>query len=439
MKKTRDLPIYWGLSNRSYSTYNKNMLKTSTAFKTYDPMKAWAEYQGISVQYIADPGYVGEQSFESSQFERPRFNACTNQKIYGKCVPYGMVSEVYNNTNYAEVRPFKRLGMGTVSGVSIPGLTNWAGCDAASRRAWWEMQPRFEGEVEGLNFLFELKDFKTIAKHALRFNYQNVVDTMKHAHSKVKEVQRLNRSNPGKSAYITVNSTTRAIAEARLFKSFAWDPLIRDVTTIHAQMAELVQDVQRSFMERGKSVQTRYYSETLEDDDLTVKQPRANYMFSFGFRTQKRFTATMQYLYDYKLRNATDALKQYYGLNLNAEVAWNALPFSFLVDYFYKVGPALHRMRQDPNVEPRLVQYCESVLAETSSGYHYIGDPRVSFFFCPFLKVGGTGLNNLISGYAGTSYQRKIVPPNKGAALPKFAGPSKGQWLNMAALARVFW
>jgi hypothetical protein len=138
------------------------------------------------------------------------------------------------------------------------------------------------------------------------------------------------------------------------------------------------------------------------------------------------------------MRARVDALKRYYGLNVNAEVIWNMLPFSFVCDYFLKVANALRNMRTDPNVAMRTLQYAESLLQRSSSGYHYNGDSRVRDFFAPDI-MDAYGQNNLLSGYESTHFLRRVTHPNKGVALPRVSMPSKRQRQNLIALARVLW
>ena len=113
---------------------------------------------------------------------------------------------------------------------------------------------------------------------------------------------------------------------------------------------------------------------------------------------------------------------------------WNAIPFSFLVDYFYKVGNAIHAMSVDPNVQLLQRQYCESICRTYANGVVTTGDPRATL--CLNGKIVGAG--SAQSGYTGSIYVRQVKEPNKGSATPKISLPSGRQGTNMAALARCF-
>lgn len=134
------------------------------------------------------------------------------------------------------------------------------------------------------------------------------------------------------------------------------------------------------------------------------------------------------------MREGWGLFKHAWGLEVNAEVLWNALPFTFLVDYFYKVGQAIHDMRTDPNVFLKLNQYCESILVSSVSGVS-VKDTALAYFYCP-CSSKSTGGHTGVSGMEGTLYRRRVRAPNKGMATPRATGATNGQLWNLAALAR---
>jgi hypothetical protein len=147
----------------------------------------------------------------------------------------------------------------------------------------------------------------------------------------------------------------------------------------------------------------------------------------------------MEFTYDYKTRGLTDALKRYYGLELNAGVVWNAIPFSFLIDYFIGIGDAINRMATDPNVLLSMSQYCESRLVRVKSGLLFNGSCDAKYRWVVIINGKPALDRDVICAYEGTLYERRVVPPRKGMALPRLKMPSVKQALNMVALARCFW
>jgi len=439
MQKSRDLPFDMGANGGGYyATTNGYNSVVSPELHSYwlDLPARYLEGVSLINNYATQPSWFGNQSFSSTERQRPLFNSCLNIKAQGKMYPvtYTMESTRANSYN---------AGMLYQYGVSgsylnaIPFQPDWNDADGASRRAWWSMQPRFEGEFQALNFIYELKDFKDIAKHLSKFSIKNVRANLVSVKRKLDwAARRLASGNAPKQAYELVKGATGVAAEVVLTKNFAVDPTVRDVVTLHGQLAQLVQQVQQEFFDRGKDVQSSHYTEILSETQSLVPGTRNNYWKGVGTVQVVKFTATMQYLYDYKVRDWIDALKRYYGLNVNAEVVWNALPFTFLVDYFLKVGQAIGYMQTDPNVSLRQVQYCESLLSTASSGTHYLGGTGDS---CALINGTAASSGRLITGYEGTWYQRIVKNPNKGAALPRFSLPSTKQIGNIAALLRVMW
>jgi hypothetical protein len=319
---------------------------------------------------------------------------------------------------------------------ATPVKGDWNDSDGAARRAWWSMQPRFEGEFQALNFIYELKDFKDIAKHMSRINLKDVRANLVGVKKKITQAKkRLQSGSAIEHSKAILDASTKVAAEAVLTKRFAIDPTVRDCITLHGQLVSLLDKVQKEFFDRGKDTQSSHYSEVLSETDTLTPGSTNSYWISFGERLVTRFTATMQYRYEYKMRDWFQALKRYYGLNLNASVVWNALPFTFVVDYFLKVGQAIDFMSTDPNVELRLMQYCESLLTQHSHGSHITGDDRASIYVNGAPSYAG----QLFSGYMGSWYHRKVTHPNKGAALPRLTLPSSKQCQNLVALVRAMW
>jgi len=135
------------------------------------------------------------------------------------------------------------------------------------------------------------------------------------------------------------------------------------------------------------------------------------------------------------MRSDSDAFLKYWGLKFTPEVIWNGIPFSFLVDYFFKIGKSIHAMKTDPNVSLLKTQYCESILRTYDSGYVTVAGPNVN------LVVNGVvnpSDGSCITGITGTHYKRRVTAPNRGSAIPRIQLPSGRQGANMAALAVCF-
>lgn len=374
---------------------------------------------------------MGVQEFESTTRRKPLFNSCYNRKVQGINIAHMVVypKTVPTSCGYRDYHRVSTLA------YHVPVVQNvsWSTFDDASRRAWWSMQPRFEGEIQILNFIYEMKDFKTIAKYLLKFELSKVGSKMVALRNQLRRLSK--QTNARLAAGETLSAITRTTAEARLVYSFAIMPMINDITAILKQLATTVELAQNMFADRGEVSNLSHYTEEINlfSNGNYGTSDNTRYYF-YGDRSDAVFTATMQYAYRYKMRQGWDLFKRGWGLEVNAEVLWNALPFTFLVDYFYKVGQAIHTMRTDPNVFLRLSQYCESILVSSMSGIS-IKDAALAYLYAPYASKS-TGGHTGVSGIRGTLYRRRVGNPNKGMATPRATGATNGQLWNLAALAR---
>jgi hypothetical protein len=281
------------------------------------------------------------------------------------------------------------------------------------------MQPRFEGEVSMLNFLFELKDFKDLMKYIVR---------PKMAYNKISKLLR----SPPKGF-----DPSKPAAGAYLSWQLALKPLLSDLTGIHAQLAQLVRTLQQDFKLAGSEEQSSHYSEILDSVSSLTPGTGNYYNFSTGTYQQTKFTATLHYNYAYKMRGTVDAICKYWGLKPNPEVFWNAIPFSFIMDYFIQIGKSLHAMQTDKNVQLQVNDYAESLVTRLSSGKIISDDDGICSVVLDDKEMSGAqAANKLVSGLEGTIYERRVTRPDYGPALPRIKKPSGKQGLTMAAIVR---
>lgn len=386
----------------------------------------------------------GMEVFSATERAFPKWNDCMHIKSAYVHYPFG----IWHPSRYAPLtgsvwKPYFRI-TDTPSGAKPwdekhSSLGDW---ESASRRAWWSMQPRFEGDVQMLNYLFELKDFKDIAKTLAKSAYSptSIAVKMRAHQSKLRKIsKKLTKKSRTLGSYCNTivdqgMTTGKILAQLHLLNEFAIKPFISDTATIIAQAGTIVKEAQAEFYKRGQEDQVSHYSES-SCDDSTYRIRLNDFYVAVGAYTKHTFTASMEYSYNYMLRSQTDAFLKYWGLKLTPEVIWEGVPFSFLADYFYKIGDAIHYMSTDPNVKLMHTQYCESVLTTYASGYIASGDPNTN------LLINGVKPNNAgnaIKGYTGSFYQRRLKSPNKGMATPRFTLPSGKQGANMAALAMCF-
>lgn len=384
--------------------------------------------------------YAGTEIFDSSLNRKPAFNNCRHYKDRLVNLPYAYLIQQFNSSYAGYYQAFLRE-TDFSSSPQVLSSADFGMYDGASRRGWWEMKPRFEGEVQMLNFLFELKDFKDIAKAMLKFKgLSEIKDRLSHLRNAFYRIPRVmgrataTTADVLRSTKAIAGTSTKAAAELRLAYSFALMPLIRDLGDILFQAGQIVREVQLQFKEQGEELNVRHYSETDVVKDTLVTGINNNYWKATGIHEKRVFTATLEYGYNYTMREQSDAFLRYWGLQLTPEAIWNALPFSFLVDYVFSVGNAIHSMSVDPNVKLMPSQYCESILSKYSCGITAAGDSRANLLINGLTASRG----DIICGHTGSFYQRRVCAPNKGMATPRLKLPTTGQGVNMAALAVCF-
>lgn len=428
--------------------------KTPSVYETYESTLALHDarmFNRVPQGVLTYPSFVGSEEIASTVRRKPLFNNVAHTRFYGFCYPFTYryrraLSYYGDQWGYLMYAVFPSTGI-----VGLNPYVDIRQYDDAARRAWWTMQPRFEGEISMLNFLYELRDFRTIIKSMWKFDHiqigQQLRELRDHLYGrywhkiankslKVKDLLKFSKGQ--------VSISTKALADYRLTDSFVVTPLLADLATLHKQLGDIVQAAQQEYLERGQNVQTTHYSESFVHTDNLVDE--SSPFFARGEYKKTVFTATMEYRYSYKMRSSWDAFTRYWGLQPSIETFWNGCPWTFLFDYFINVGEALHTMRQDPCTTLSYEQYCESFKTIHSSGRHTSG--KQYYYASPALgrnhvivvnRQDCSGKRGVpVSGYQGTTYVRNVRTPNKGAALPRLKLPSNGQLLNGLALVRNF-
>jgi hypothetical protein len=375
------------------------------------------ETYGLShTDRTAGSGVVGVERFFSTNLGRDRFNNCDHYRDGGFMFPVSGVMnydrDLLNACELGHRKYYQYLGPAETV-LKHPRLDT----SEAQRVAWHTMQPEFAGNVAMLNFIFELKDFKSIAKYLARQPLKKMANAFRRW-----------RRDP---KFIRKFDPTRPIAEAHLVNAFAIKPLISDILAIQAQLQEMVREAQDTFQLEGLEGNTRHYTQVYP----SVKDGGSYKLFRSGTLYQTTFTATLSYEYQYSMRADWDAFTRYWGFDLSPEVVWNGVPFSFLADYFINIGETLALLDHDPNVNLNVMKYCESLLTQSVKGLYRDGDYNAAPYLVNNAKKGG-GEDVPVAGHMSQLYTRRVTSPNKGTVLPHVQMPTTGQWTNVAALVR---
>lgn len=434
MFKERAIDFDWGtrVPSNMYNSTTGLCYESSLAQVGFDNMLSMIDVRSEAcanaTRSYSGSTYSGLNSerFYSTERPRPHFNNCDHHIKKGVNHPITVayhgytsgISKVYYFYPYYRFSPDCALDdIDSVERHQDIDLRN------AQATAWGTMQPRFEGDISMFNFLMELRDFRSLL--------------------------RLLRNKPLKKLrnfFVRKRRTidpTKPIAQTYLMNEFALKPLLSDIYKITIQMEDIISEKQQEFADAGRERSSRHYDEIFTHTNSECRSATtANYDLGTrcGETLSTNFTATMEYSYRYNMRGALSAFTKYWGLQPSPEAIWNAIPFSFIVDYFLGVGDAIRVTSRDENVGLTLHQYCESLTTVRSAGFYI----RPETMYCGMIGRSSITLNDLpssdilVAGVTSSLYSRRRTYPNKGLIIPRIKMASSKQALNLGALLRCF-
>jgi hypothetical protein len=252
-----------------------------------------------------------------------------------------------------------------LDGTFVPPPTNLENLNSLALRS---MLPKIKEDLSLINSIIELKDFKSLPGLVKRFReiVPFIQGTLKNS----------------KGILHTFRDFIRLPAETYLTYQFAIAPLISDIRGVYASLANYQAQISDLISREGK-MQSRHFSykwaeypaSLVENSTAGLDQP--GYILSDpGWQwIQRRTTVTfasefhaeIQYNYNYTAfqRQHADVLGllDRLGVNLNAQIIWNALPWSFVVDWILDVNRFLGQYAKVQNMEPviNIHQYLWSI------------------------------------------------------------------------------
>lgn len=248
--------------------------------------------------------------------------------------------------------------------LPVPG--DLSSLEAAAMRT---MLPAVKQRLSLVNSIIELKDFKSLAATTARAGLLSIARglTLRQKFRRAyRSVRGLLRSKPA-------DATSAGLY---LQVQFNILPLISDVMAVRKAIADVEEQV-RKLVNRAGVPQTMHYTRHL-GEDMTVddahpepyvllRQPhdlsvnnllyQAAVMRRQAISDRPVFHAEIEYCYQFskwqaehaQLLGMLDAL----GVNLNPAIVWNAIPWSFVVDWLVGVSRWLND-RKILNLEPRM-------------------------------------------------------------------------------------
>lgn len=215
-----------------------------------------------------------------------------------------------------------------------------------------EMLPRVQADLSILNALFELRDFKSLPR------------TIANIYSLGAKFFRTGRS--------TLRAILQGSADGYLQAKFNILPLLSDISGLTAALKRSDSQIS-GFISRAGKPQKRHFRRLLVDTDGQYSEAteggvvplyEENQHYAFGSSLKRYvyplptiFHAEIEYNYNYtryQLEHAQVlAFLDSIGVNLNPSIIWNAIPWTFVVDWVVGIGRWLDSMRVG-NMDPQI-------------------------------------------------------------------------------------
>jgi hypothetical protein len=303
--------------------------------------------------------------------------------------------------------------------------------DNLKQRSLSSMLPIIKAELSLINSIIELKDFHSLPKTL------NLLASLK--------LPAIVRRQPLRKAlrsyYKSAKETSRAVADSYLQAKFNILPLLSDISGIKTALSRTERRM-NDFITRSGRVQHKHFAHVLQEGPSSSYDTHeaaggytvAGRQLSSGF-IEERFTypsptmfhAEIEYNYNYtryqiehaRLLSLLDAV----GVNFNPVIIWNAIPWSFVVDWVVGVNQWLSKQRigfMDPkiNIHRYLwsVKRHRRVIVQRKSQYSYLGlggPPYVTSSTVPLPAIEETAYRRDVSLPEAASFVTSGLSPEE--------------------------
>jgi len=297
------------------------------------------------------------------------------------------------------------------SSDTLPDLNsiNWG---SLSQTALESMLPSLGGQNSYLNYLLELRDFRKLASSLSGqiADKMTVLEALLGFNRKDGTLAKLSKSYlMGKFGYQSLYNDVKSFFDAAVNFKKRIDTFVKLANTdLQAHFGTTI-----SGTARGEIL--RFNSGAIGGKGVSGSiggQARITALASNGVK----YNATLRYRYPLppELSRAGSELKQLLdvlGVSLNPAIVWNAIPFTFLVDYFVNIGKWLNRLRIDNiRFQTEIRDFCHSAKVTRATVYDvqfrdgFAGPNNEQMFFW--------GPRTVSDMCEKTSYVRKKGIPN---------------------------
>lgn len=400
----------------SQKLYNQHALqllhKHTYPDDRYCPEQFFGAFPTPSMVAVTVPG----DEIECDNSSKRKFNYCLHSKdtfeMHSNCITSYLVHCTHSRFTYGAAFHLKGGCWFTPSRPVEPTLPEVT--QQMRARAWQELLPKLESGFSLLNFLWELKDLPSLFKQALKASrFIKNSDIIK----------------------ILKKGNTKTASELLLAYSFAIAPFMADVESICDLLAACDKEVNK-FIAEGKKAQSYHYREDLGSSTTSAG---GSYDRFLETETSAEYYATLRCKYLYKKPDVWVSLMRLWGLRVTPEALWNAVPFSFVVDWVLKIGDALQQFDRDCNLTVEVLDYCDTIKSkvvkrEVAGGGSSCGDWRTAPAI-PWFVHSHPGI--VVWEWTRSIYNRVPTLPETGYYFPVLDALSMRELVLSAALLRT--
>jgi len=264
------------------------------------------------------------------------------------------------------------------------------------------MLPGLKARLSLLNSIYELKDMKSVPK-----TVRNIRDFLRFAgggYSLRRAALNAMNSNTRRGYLGLLHSHSKQAADAYLQTQFNVLPLISDIAGIYTAICSVQKDLRKLLGNAGKLCEAHWrHSFNISSAGSNHHMGQLVYdeeSFSCGPITSDCYTdysdinceyhASIQYNYTLTEHQVAHAqllgMMDELGVNLNPVIIWNAIPWSFVIDWVIGVNRWLDQFKRR-NMEPvvNILKWCDSILynrtfqgRKSCMGYMAVGNRSTS-------------------------------------------------------------
>lgn len=271
---------------------------------------------------------------------------------------YNIPTQNFWDGNYVGLNLDPRVAFGYSDGPFTNLGSLWGGTELGTYNdaegldgiACERMLPGIRPATSIINSIYELKDLRTLPHTITRIS--KALDQL--AITSKGKVLPLFASKPARWAKKSLSSILNAGADSYLQGSFNLLPLLQDITATFNGYDNVDNQLKQLVAHSGKPQKRHWGADLvkLRDDSKTYSgltggfyNPSTTYISRNVRYGMKRFSATLEFSYEMPKgsyqENLVHGLADYHRFGISPQVIWNAIPWSFVVDWVIGIGPWL--------------------------------------------------------------------------------------------------